>query len=492
MQHPVLIAGAGPTGLTLAIDLARRGIPVRLIDRAEQFFAGSRGDGIQPRTLEVFDDLGVLDAIHAAGAPAPVMRAYLGGQFAGEHRMSEPAEPTPAVPYPNVWMLGQSGTEAILRERLAGFGVHVELGSALESFEQDGEGVSAVVARGATRELVRAAYLVGADGGASTVRKQLGIAFEGSTDESVRMLLGDVRADALDHGYGHWFAAADNPMAGIALSPLPGGRHFQCAAPLDGDAEPTLATLQEYLDRYSGRDDLTLTDLTWVTVWRPNIRLAQRFRVGRVLLAGDAAHVHPPTGGQGMNTGIQDAYNLGWKLAAALAGDEAPLGTYEPERRSVAARVLGISTELLDKLIDGDEDAMHRGEQTRQLDLTYRDPADTAAVAVGDRAPDAPLKDAAGNSVRLFDLFRGPHATLLCFGATGELPTEPGTRAYTIVRPGIDADGSAFIDAGGHAHDAYDAVDGARILIRPDGYIGRVTGAAAEPATGAGRMTSPR
>lgn len=475
MQHPVLIAGAGPTGLTLAIDLARRGIPVRLIDRAGQFFAGSRGDGIQPRTLEVFDDLGVLDAIHAAGSPAPVMRAYLDGQFAGEHRMSEPVEPTPAVPYPNVWMLGQSRTEEILRVRLAEFGVHVELGTALESFDQDDEGVTATVWRAGTREQVRATFLVGADGGASTVRKQLGIAFEGTTDDSLRMLLGDVRADALDHDFGHWFAAADNPMAGIALSPLPGGRHFQFAAPLADDTEPTLATLQHHLDRYSGRDDLALTDLTWVTVWRPNIRLAERFRIGRVLLAGDAAHVHPPTGGQGMNTGIQDAYNLGWKLAAALGGDDAPLQTYEPERRTVAARVLGLSTELLDKLIDGDEDAMHRGEQTRQLDLTYRDPAETAAVAVGDRAPDAPLRDAAGKTVRLFDLFRGPHATLLCFGATGELPTAPGVRVYAVVRPGVALGATAaVVDVDGHAHDAYDAVDGTRILIRPDGYLGEV------------------
>ncbi|WP_280208260.1 FAD-dependent monooxygenase [Nocardia cyriacigeorgica] len=478
MPHPVLIAGAGPTGLTLAIDLARRGIPVRLIDRAEQFSAGSRGDGIQPRTLEVFDDLGVLDAIHAAGAPVPVMRAYLNGEFVGERRMSEPAEPTPAIPYPNGWMLGQSRTEAILRERLADFGVGVERGTALESFDQDGDGVTALVSRRGTRETVRAAYLVGADGGASTVRKSLGIAFEGTTDDSVRMLLGDVRADALDHDYGHWFAAADNPMAGIALSPLPGGRHFQCAAPLDDDAEPTLATLQRYLDRYCGRDDLILTDLTWVTVWRPNIRLARRFRVGRVLLAGDAAHVHPPTGGQGMNTGIQDAYNLGWKLAAALDGDDAPLDTYEPERRAVAARVLGISTDLLDKLIAGDEDAMHRGEQTRQLDLTYRDPADLARIAVGDRAPDAPVEDAAGRSVRLFDLFRGPHATLLCFGATGELPTVPGARVYAVLRPDVAVDDAGtVIDIGGHAHDAYDAVDGTRILVRPDGYIGDIAGA---------------
>ncbi|NUS91824.1 MAG: 3-(3-hydroxyphenyl)propionate hydroxylase [Nocardia sp.] len=474
MTSSVLIAGAGPTGLTLAIDLARRNIAVRIIDKATEFCPGSRGDGIQPRSLEVFDDLGVLAAVRAAGRPAPIMRAYFDGQPAGEHRMSEPAEPTPAVPYPDPSFLGQAQTEAILRARLADFGVRAELGTELRSFVQDESGVTARLSGAQGSETVRVAYLAGADGGRSTVRKQAGIGFEGTTDDSLRMLLGDVRADALDHDYGHWFAAATDPTRGIALSPLPGGRHFQFAAPFAGATEPTLDTLQAAVEHWSGRTDITLTDLTWATVWRPNIRLAERFRSGRVLLAGDAAHVHPPTGGQGMNTGIQDAYNLGWKLAAALDGDERPLSTYEPERRTVAARVLGISSELLDKLVDGAEDAMVRGEETRQLDISYRDPADPRPVAPGDRAPDAPLKNSDGRSLRLFDLFRGPHATLLCFGATGELPRLPGTRSWAVFAAGGTGADNAVIDVEGHARAAYGAVAGTRILVRPDGYIGRI------------------
>ncbi|MET9024600.1 FAD-dependent monooxygenase [Nocardia sp. NPDC004168] len=471
MAQLVLVAGAGPTGLTLALDLARRDIPVRIVDKAATFFAGSRGDGIQPRTLEVFDDLGVLDAVLTAGMPTPVMRVHLGGEFVTERRMSEPVEPTPAVPYPNLWVLGQSRTEAILRERLAEFGVHVELGTALTGFTQDDDGVTVTLEHDGTPETVRAAYLIGADGGKSTVRKTLGIPFEGSTDESLRMLLGDVRADALDHEVGYWFAAADEPMRGIALSPLPGGRQFQFAAPLTGDAEPSLELLQEYVDRYCGRDDVTLTDLTWVTVWRPNIRLAQRFRDGRVFLAGDAAHAHPPTGGQGMNTGIQDAYNLGWKLAAALAGDDTLLDSYEAERRTVAAKVLGLSSELLDKLVDGGEDAMERGAETQQLDISYRDPAERGWFAVGDRAPDAPVKDEHGRPVRLFDLFRGPHATVLSFGAQAEA----GPHAYAVVRPGEQVEGPHVVDVDGYAHAAYAAAEGTRVFVRPDGYVGALS-----------------
>ncbi|MEU3012957.1 FAD-dependent monooxygenase [Nocardia asteroides] len=489
MSEQVLVAGAGPTGLTLAVDLARRGIAVRVVDRADSPFQGSRGDGIQPRTLEVFDDLGVLDAVLAAGRDLPVMRAWFGGEFVGERRMAEPVDPTPDVPYPNGWVLGQSETEAILRDRLSALGGRVEFDTAVADFTQDADGVTVSLVRDGVAETVRARYLVGADGGASTVRKRLGIAFTGRTDESIRMLLGDVRVDALDHAYGYWFAAAaDQPMTGFALSPLPGGRRFQFAAPLSADQTPDLATLQELADRHAPRLGLTLSALSWVTVWRPNIRLADRFRDGRVLLAGDAAHVHPPTGGQGLNTGVQDAYNLGWKLAAALDGDPAPLDTYETERRTVAARVLGLSTELLDKLVDGDEDAMRRGPETRQLDISYRSPGARGVLVAGDRAPDAPLTYATGKPVRLFDLFRGPHATLLRFApATGApesgiAPTRgvgrSGLRTVDIHAADVPALAVAnadveAVDTHGHAFTAYAATPGTHILIRPDGHLAR-------------------
>ncbi|GAB2515993.1 FAD-dependent monooxygenase [Nocardia heshunensis] len=477
MNTQVLVAGAGPTGLTLAIDLARRGIGVRIVDQAEEFFAGSRGDGIQPRTLEVFEDLGVLDAVLAQGAPQAPLLLHVDGQFVMERRMSQWREPSAEVPHPNPWVLAQADTERVLRERLAEFGVRVESGTALVEFSGDEDAVTATLEHAGVRETVRVDYLVGADGGRSTVRKALGIAFEGSTDESIRMLLGDVRADVLDHSVGYWFSDSSAPMDGIALMPLPGGRKFQFATGLDADSGTELAVLQEHITRRSHRDDIVLSELTWSTVWRPNVRLAQRYRVGRVLLAGDAAHVHPPTGGQGLNTGVQDAHNLGWKLEAALrdpgAASEALLDSYETERRTTAARVLGLSSELLDRTVKGDPDAMDR-EGTHQLDISYRtEPG--PGLRVGDRAPDAPLIDANGKTVRLFELFAGPHATLLLFGPDTDdsVPSiAVDTKVVRILVPGSESASGEYSDADGHALHAYSAADGSRVLVRPDGYVG--------------------
>jgi 2-polyprenyl-6-methoxyphenol hydroxylase-like FAD-dependent oxidoreductase len=474
MDVQVLIAGAGPTGLTLAIDLARRGVAIRIVEAAETFFVGSRGDGIQPRTLEVFEDLGVLDAVRTAGSAPVPMTIHLDGRVVGERMMFESADPTPSTPYPMPWVLGQSQTEAILRNRLGEFGIGVERGTAVVGFGQDAEGVTVTLSTG---EVVHAGYLVGADGGRSTVRKILGIEFEGVTDESLRMLLGDVRVDGLDRDRGHWFAAADDPMRGIMFSPLPSTPHFQFGARLGaGDlvVETGLPALQARVDELAG-GGVVLSDLAWSTVWRPNIRLATRFRDGRVFLAGDAAHAHPPTGGQGLNTGVQDAYNLGWKLAD---GSPELLDSYEAERRPVAARVLGVSSALMRKYVDGDADAHRRGADTHQLDISYRGgplaPSGTGSLRPGDRAPDAPLRSADGTRVRLFELLRGPHPTLLRFGgaavaAAPSMPDAvPGYRILTAGSPAADGD---LVDDSGHAHAAYGVGPGAQVLIRPDGYV---------------------
>jgi hypothetical protein len=200
-----------------------------------------------------------------------------------------------------------------------------------------------------------------------------------------------------------------------------------------------------------------------MSVYRVNIRMAERFRDRRVFLAGDAAHVHSPAGGQGLNTGVQDAYNLGWKLASERA-----LDTYEEERLPVAAGVLGLSTRLYRGMSERQAEAFRRGEETNQLGIGY--PGASLSVGggkAGERAPDAPLREG-----RLFDVFRGPHFTLLAFGerhaATVARVNErygPAVRAYTV-----GPDRTDLVDAEGHARRAY-GTDGL-VLVRPDGYIG--------------------
>ncbi|GIH19700.1 FAD-dependent monooxygenase [Rugosimonospora africana] len=483
----VLIVGSGPTGLTLACTLAERGVGFRIVDRAEAFFGGSRADGIQPRTMEVFADLGILEPILAAGDLGIQMRAYQGDKVVWEGRMSDPVEPTPSVPHPNIWFVPQFRTEEILRERLAGLGARVELSTQLVDFTQDDDGVTATLAVGGRTEQVRARYLVGADGGRSTVRKRLGIAFPGETDESTTMMFADARVDGVTHDHGRIWQVGDS---GVSVMPLAGTELFVVVArPPEKPDEPVLDYLRRTVIEASGRQDILVREVTWHTTWRSNTRLAERFRDGRVLLAGDAGHVHPPTGGQGMNTGIQDGYNLGWKLAATLAGAPAVLlDSYEPERMAAARTALDVATHLLEKHRRGDADAHVRGPEVHGLTLNYRggplsrdERADPGTVRAGDRAPDAPVTGADGRAIRLFDLFHGPHWTLLAFGAA-HAPTVaslgdrfgPVLRAHTVVRQGEPADQDAVVDSDGHARAGYDLTGDALVLIRPDGYVGLV------------------
>jgi 2-polyprenyl-6-methoxyphenol hydroxylase-like FAD-dependent oxidoreductase len=469
----VLVIGAGPTGLTLAVDLARRGIRHRIIDPGAR--TGSRGKGLQPRSLEVFDDLGVIGAILDAAGPYPPVRAYAGREVVWEGRMGEMRDPSDAVPYPNGLMVPQWRTEDILRDRLAELGGRVERAE-LAAFTQDADGVTATLTDGTT---VRSAYLVGADGGRSVVRKTLGIPFAGETREEERALIGDVRTAGLDRDHWHMWADLETRTPRVGLCPLAGTDEFQFTAPIQPSENPelTLATYQKVLEAGTGRTDIRLTGLTWSSIYRVNIRMAERFRDGRVFLAGDAAHVHSPAGGQGLNTGVQDAYNLGWKLGAVLNGASATLlDTYEEERLPTAAGVLGISTKLYEKAARGQADVYKRGEETRQLLLGYPDSSLSAGPLGGTRAPDAVLHDRSGTRHRLHDLLRGTHLTVLAFGTEFE---HPGVRVVTIGEAGH------YREPGGAARAFY--APGPLALIRPDGYIA-CTGDAAAIRAHLGRL----
>src|SRR3984885_13019853 len=415
-ETTVLIAGAGPTGLTLALDLVRRKINCRLIEAAETPFTGSRGKGIQPRTLEIFDDLGIIEPILAAGGFYPRLRIHLGPLSVRAGSLGSSKQPTASTPYPNLWMVPQSRTEAILRERIHAIGGRVEFNAAIVTFRQDQDGVDATFSTG---ETVRAHFLVGCDGSHSTVRKILGLRLEGETIDEKRMLVADVEIDGLDRHNWHLWPFVKGGV--IGLCPLPNTPVFQLTAP----AETIRTDIEGVVHRATGH---RVRRVAWQSIYQPAVRMVNRYRAGRVFLAGDAAHVHPPAGGQGLNTGVQDAYNLGWKLAHAMrGGPDSLLDSYESERLPIAAAVLGLSKHLHQKRTS------KRGDLTNQLGLHYRGSSLSSgdmlgSLHPGDRMPDIPLADGS----RLFEYLRGPHAT------------------------------------------EFATTEGPRILIRPDGYIAHI------------------
>lgn len=470
----VLISGAGATGLTLAIELARRGVPFRLIEKENSPFPGSRGKGIQPRTQEIFEDLGILDNVVAAGGLYPTQRTYRNDGSWVDAALAEHVDPTPAEPYHLALMAPQFVTERILRERLHELGHRVEFDCELVSFEQNSSGVIAHLAGPSGEQSVHARYLIGADGGRSFVRRTLGVDFPGKT-LGVHALVADVVLTGLERDAWHQFNGGDMERM-LSICPLAGTDLFQIQAPISPDIQPDLSAtgLIALIAGRTGRTDIIVRSVFWASDYQMNARLAERYRVGRVFLAGDAAHVHPPTGGQGLNTGVQDAYNLGWKLAASLRGARADLlDSYEIERRSVAQSVLDLSTRLLDAQKHGE---MRRGREVRQLDIGYPDsPLSEGQSERGDRlragarAPDAPFRGAAGQSSRLFQLFQGPHWTLLVYEARdAKIAARPGLHIHHV-----DPQGDA-IDAWENIRNAYELSPGECVLIRPDGYVGAI------------------
>ena len=334
----VLIAGAGPVGLTLAAVLSARGVRVMLADKQPGPATTSRAAVIHARTLEVLDGLGVSGELVDGGVVVPRFtvrdrdRALLSVDFGG----------LPTA-YPFTLMLPQDRTEAVLADRLRALGGEVHRSCELTEVRPDPDGVTATMASG---ETVRAAYLVGADGMHSRVREAAGIGFTGSA-YAESFVLADVRMD--------WQLPADEVMlyfapAGLAvIAPLPGGRH-RIVATLDRAPEhPGVADVQSLMDtRGPRRQPARVREVVWSSRFRVHHRLAERYRAGRVFLAGDAAHVHSPAGGQGMNTGIQDAVALGGRLAAVLrdGAAESSLEAYEAERRPVAAAVVALTDRM--------------------------------------------------------------------------------------------------------------------------------------------------
>ena len=325
METQVLIAGAGPVGLTLANELARHGVQCRIVDRASGPAEQSRALVIHCRTQELLEAAGLRARIAARAIPVHGMRLSR-----GRHDLA-------SIPFDlgvyAALSLPQQETEETLRSALSERGIEIEWDAELTALSQNTDGVTALVGG----QQLSALYLVGCDGAHSTTRHLLGIPFEGdSLPETVWMADATIDWDVgPDHA--RQFLHRDGALSAI---PMPGGRWRLATASLPAGGEPTNGFFEEALGRCGGRLPRRMT-IGWMSAFRVNCRLAATYRVERVLLAGDAAHIHSPIGGQGMNVGMQDAFSLAGRLAAALmsAGDGA-LADYEAERRPAASRVI--------------------------------------------------------------------------------------------------------------------------------------------------------
>ncbi|MGW4569131.1 FAD-dependent monooxygenase [Streptomyces sp. NPDC004561] len=331
-DRPVLVVGAGPVGLTAATELLRRGVPVRCVDRSSGPSPLTKALAVWPRTLELLRRLGGGARIEEHGLPIESLRYHSLGREVARIRFDRRTRPV-TLPQPDV--------EALLAESLAGAGGKVEWDTALVALEQHPDRVHATL-RGPDGTELREefAYVVGCDGAGSTVRELLGISFEGSTYENL-FALADVRVEGpLVHDANYYYCG---PKGIVVLVGLPGGRFrvFTAAPPGTAREDIDLPLIQRLVDE-RGPGDLRLTDPTWTAGFAVHARHAARTREGRVFLAGDAAHIHSPAGGQGLNTGVQDAHNLAWKLALAHTGraGDPLLDSYAAEREQVARTVI--------------------------------------------------------------------------------------------------------------------------------------------------------
>lgn len=512
----VLVVGAGPVGLTMAAELARHGASCRIIDQLAVPLPYCRATGVTPRTLEVWDDMGIVQPMIDAGLWLGGTRSIINGSPAPDS-----VRDLSDLPYGQLG-IRQSETERILTAHLATFGVAIERQVTLTGLRQDEESaeVELLHANQSTAKAVFR-YVVGCDGARSMVRRQLGIAFEGD-QFPVGFMLGDVMID-LDLPRG-MILRSINPRVGEAPDfflaiPLPERNRYRVttlAPTTSGDAAegiehglqtdraaPSLDELQAVADRLLPTK-VTLSDLQWSSNFRISMRLAARYREGRGFLAGDAAHIHPPTGGQGMNTGIQDAYNLAWKMALVLNGQASPklLDTYEAERRPVGADVVARTRTASEQLGRKEASQQERLADTQML-VNYRgsalskdavaEPLEDLPVHAGDRAPDCLglRRENVRSPFRLFDLTRGTDHVLLFYigqafepaqiellehiAQTLKTATGPKCRLVAICAP--DAKISDIVgvpvmmDSAGEFAAAYAPGISTGYVIRPDGYV---------------------
>ncbi|MFH8681692.1 rifampin monooxygenase [Streptomyces lydicus] len=450
----VIVAGGGPTGLMLACELRLHGVRVLVLEKETAPTLQARARGLHVRSIEVMDQRGLADRFLALGEQFRV-----GGFFAGLGKTWPELDTTHSY----VLAIPQTVTERLLTEHATELGVEIRRGCEVVGLSQDEDGVT-VTTGGAEGTRLRSRYLVGCDGGRSTVRKLLGVGFPGEPS-TVETLLGQMELTASPEELASVMAEVRKTQHRFGAAPEGDGL-YRVIVPAEGVAEdrtatPTLEEFKQQLRAYGGTD-FGVHSPRWLSRFGNATRLAERYRVGRVLLAGDAAHIHPPTGGQGLNLGVQDAFNLGWKLAAEVAGwaPEGLLDSYHTERHPVAAAVLDntraqmelISDEpgpravrrLMSELVDFEEVNRYLIEKITAIGIRYD--FGEGHELLGRRMRDVQLKEG-----RLYERMHGGRGLLL--DRTGRLSVAGwADRIDRVVDAGAELDFPA-------------------VLLRPDGHV---------------------
>ncbi|SES05750.1 rifampin monooxygenase [Lentzea albida] len=450
----VIIAGGGPTGMVLAGELRLHGVDVVVLERDAEPTKVVRALGLHARSMEVMDQRGIAGRFLDAGTTHP-----LTGFFAGIDR---PAPERLDTKYPVVLGLPQPQIERLLTEHAVEAGADVRRSTTVVGLTQDDEGVTVELADGTS---LRARYLVGCDGGRSTVRKLAGIDFPGEPSR-VETLLGEMEIGIPWEEAMPLMLEVRKTQKRFGVGPIGGSATYRVVVPADGVNEdravmPTLDDFKQQLVRIAGTD-FGVHSPRWMSRFGDATRQAERYRSGRVFLAGDAAHVHPPTGGQGLNLGVQDAYNLGWKLAAAVHG-WAPadlLDTYEAERHPVAEEVLNNTRaqielmkvepgpqsvrRLLTELVRFEEVNRYLIEKIIAVAVRYDFGSDDELV--GRRIGDLALKRGG-----LYDQMHAGRGILL---------DQAGTLSV-----------GGWADRVDHLVDVSEDLDAPAVLIRPDGHV---------------------
>ncbi|KAJ7580191.1 FAD binding domain-containing protein [Mycena floridula] len=527
----ILIVGAGPTGLCLALSLVQNGISVRIIDKLQTYRPGRKGMGVQPRSLELHKFLGTLDEVLKQGVLSSLIRTYDpldSRKVLMTIEAISPDEATPSCPYPNLLCLGQDHHEAIFRSRLESMGVSVELSTELISFEEHPDRIIAhLVSIRDGKEIPETAefhWLVGADGARSIVRKQLNLGFLGETRDEGYIITGDIFVEkGLSNEFWHVWGSMHTQL--FSLFAAGGNNLFTFNVRVDTEKAKLITGRQKLLDLFyeiTGRHDVEFGQLVTISLWKPNIRMVDSFGKGRASAAqinGEFKAEHHTvlevaSSCQGLNSGLQDSFNLGWKLALVEKGlaPQILLDSYNSERIPVIAAMLNKTTLLLDKRVMStakDGSNFTRGKEFKQLGVNYRgssilvdefasgddffDPygvsmAEGGPLRAGDRAPDAPglLNITESKVTSLFDTFGTSYHSVLIFSddikvqedvlqVLQKYPSEI-FRPMAICKERLGQI-ITFRDIEGHAAKAYNPEGRSMIVVvRPDGVVGAIVG----------------